>query len=67
MDAGLQTGAIFLDFSKAFNSAYYYEILINKLTAFAITGKLHAWLKDYLTIRFQQVTVLGKTSDPLPV
>lgn len=57
---------IFLDFFKAFDSANHHKLLI-KLTAFGITGKLHALFKDYLTNRSQQVTVLGETSDPLPV
>ena len=65
MDAGLQTDAMFFDFSKTFDSVNQHKLLI-KLTAFGITGKLHAWFKDYLTNRSQQVTVLGETSDSLP-
>ena len=66
MDTDLQMDAIFLDFSKVFHSVNHHKLLI-KLTSFGITGKLHAWFKDYLTNRSQQVRVLGETSDPLPV
>ena len=34
---------------------------------FGITGKLHDWFMDYLFNRFQQTTILGATSTPLPV
>ncbi|CAB4033092.1 Hypothetical predicted protein, partial [Paramuricea clavata] len=66
MDAGIQTDMVFLDFSKAFDSVNHHK-LIFKLKLFGITGKLHDWLKDYLSNRSQQTTVLGATSMPLPV
>ena len=66
MDAGIQTDMVFLDFSKAFDSVNHHKLLF-KLKLFGITGKLHDWLKDYLSNRSQQTTVLGATSMPLPV
>ncbi|CAB3987788.1 RNA-directed DNA polymerase from mobile element jockey, partial [Paramuricea clavata] len=66
MDAGIQTDMVFLDFSKAFDFVNHHK-LIFKLKLFGITGKLHEWLKDYLSNRSQQTTVLGATSMPLPV
>ena len=66
MDAGLQTDMVFLDFSKAFDSMNHHKLLF-KLKLFGITGKLHDWFKDYLFNRFQQTTILGATSTPLPV
>ncbi|CAB3997618.1 Hypothetical predicted protein [Paramuricea clavata] len=52
MDAGIQTDMVFLDFSKAFDSVNHHK-LIFKLKLFGITGKLHDWLKDYLSNRSQ--------------
>ena len=40
---------------------------MKKLHLFGINGSLFCWFSDYLSDRFQQVTVLGKTSNLLPV
>jgi mannose/fructose/N-acetylgalactosamine-specific phosphotransferase system component IID len=38
-----------------------------KLHNFGIRGNLLRWLGDYLSGRLQRVTVLGVTSEPLPL
>ena len=42
-------------------------LLLKKLRNFGITGKLLNWFNNYLSNRLQKVTVLGSTSQPLPV
>ena len=41
--------------------------MVNKLKNFGISGTLLNWFEDYLSNRHQRVTMLGKTSHPLPV
>ena len=41
--------------------------LLVKLHNFGIRGRLLRWLSNFLCGRFQRVTVLGATSEPLPV
>ena len=38
-----------------------------KLHNFGIKGNLLRWFRDFLSGRFQRITLLGVTSDPLPV
>ena len=54
--------AVFLDFSKAFDSVWH-EGLIYKLGKMGIKGKLLLWFKSYLSDRKQKVVINGETSD----
>lgn len=66
MDLGKQVDVIYLDFSKAFDSVDH-KLLLNKLKAYGITGKLFSWIENYLTNRQQRVVVNGETSVIKPV
>ena len=44
-----------------------HQLLIKKLHRVGVGGNLLAWFENYLTDRHQQVTVLGKTSQSIPV
>ena len=60
-DDGKQIGAVFLDFSKAFDHVWI-RGLLSKLSANGIRGKLLRWLKSYLANREQRVTIDGTCS-----
>ena len=60
-DAGQLTGAIFVDFRKAFYTIDH-EILPDKLQMFGICGNELRWMTDYLTNRTQSVLVGGVLS-----
>ena len=66
VDCKGQVDAIFLDFSKAFDSIPH-ELLTYKLQSFGIQGKLLSWFGDYLTNRQQRVVIDGETSPFVPV
>ena len=61
-----QIDSICLDFGKAFDKVDHI-LLLKKLRNFEITGKLLNWFNNYLSNRLQKVTVLGSTSQPLPI
>ncbi|CAB3994855.1 Hypothetical predicted protein, partial [Paramuricea clavata] len=61
-----QVDTIYLDFAKAFDKVSH-DLLLVKLHNFGIRGNLLRWFGDYLSGRLQRVTVLGVTSEPLPV
>ena len=52
---------IYLDFAKAFDKVDH-GILLKKLKAFGISGKLHTWIEKFLDNRYQQVIVNGELS-----
>ena len=66
LDNKCQVDTLYLDFAKAFDKVNH-ELLLLKLKRFGISGNLLSWLRDYLSGRYQRVTVLGETSNPLPV
>ena len=66
LDAGKQMDIIYLDISKAFDKLAHTRLL-GRLQQYGISGKLHDWFRSYLQGRKQQVTVLGATSQELPV
>ena len=66
MDKGEYTGAIYVDFSKAFDTISYATI-INKLPQFGITGLPQSWLASYLFGRKQQVRYKGILSSRNPI
>ena len=61
-----QVDAVYLDFEKAFDKVSH-KLLLTKLHKFGIRGHLLSWFENYLSGRYQRVTVLGETSDTLPV
>jgi len=61
-----QTDTILLDFSKAFDKGSH-QHLYQKLHHYGIQGDTLAWLKDFLTGRWQQVLVNGEQSDATEV
>ena len=65
MDAGMLTGAIYVDMSKAFDTVGHAGI-INKLPDYGITGKPQEWIINYLFNRSQQVTFRNTLSRPEP-
>lgn len=58
--------AIYLDFSKAFDTVAHRR-LIGKLEAYGIDGKLLEWIKSFLSGRSQTVKVNGSKSFPADV
>ena len=56
--------AIYLDFAKAFDKVDH-SVLLMKLHRLGITGKIHSWIKNFLTNRMQQVKVHNALSDPV--
>ena len=57
---------MFIDFSKAFDTIKH-DILLAKLEHYGIRGPALDLLSDYLTSRFQYVTIDGVCSDLLPI
>ena len=66
LDKGLQTDVVFMYISKAFDTVNHNR-LPQKLRDFGLSGSLLLWFKNYLSGRFQRVTVLGATSTSLPI
>ena len=58
--------AIFLDFSKAFDTICH-KILLKKIEHMGFRGPIHQWLSSYLTNRKQYVNMGDSSSDTLNV
>ncbi len=52
---------VFLDFAKAFDKVPHERLLL-KLKSYGIEGKLHAWIRSFLTDRKQRVVMGNVTS-----
>ena len=66
MDKSLITGALFIDFRKAFDTIDHVKLL-EKLGSFGICDEEYYWMKDYLSNRQQSVSLGDILSDPQPV
>ncbi|CAB4028407.1 Hypothetical predicted protein, partial [Paramuricea clavata] len=66
LDMGLQTDVVFMDIAKAFDTVDHSKLL-QKLQEFVFSGSLLLWFKNYLSGRFQRVTVHGATSTTLSI
>ena len=66
LDKGSSIDAIYLDFSKAFDSVPHLR-LIEKLKGYGICGNLLKWITDFLIGRKQRVCVNGCFSEWIPV
>ena len=65
-DEGNSVDIVYLDFSKAFDKVDH-GMLMEKLIAAGVGGKLWSWLKNWLSGRKQRVIVNGQCSGWLPV
>ena len=61
LNAGEQTDAILLDFSKAFDKVPHRRLLL-KLQHYIIGGNILAWIQDILSDSTQEVVLDGYTS-----
>ena len=66
LEDGEPIDCVFFDFRKAFDMVPHLR-LAKKVEAHGITGKLKAWIENYLSGRQQRVAVNGVLSDPAPV
>ena len=66
LDCGKQIDVCYLDMSKAFDKVSRTKLLV-RLREFGFAGSILKWFGSYLTSRYQQTTVLGAVSRPLPV
>ena len=66
MDQGILTGAVFIDFRKAFDTVNR-DLLLQKLFYMSVLDKELAWFKDYLHHRTQVLDFQGVSSDPEPI
>ena len=61
LEEGSNVDMVYLDFSKAFNKCDY-GILLNKLKALGVKGRIGRWIHSFLNERKQQVIVQGHKS-----
>ncbi|CAM5086159.1 unnamed protein product [Eretmochelys imbricata] len=66
LDKGNAVDLIYLDFSKAFDTVPYRELLV-KLEKMGINMKIERWTRNWLTGRLQQVILKGELSGWLEV
>ena len=66
LDNRMETHAVHLDFSKAFDKVSH-KLLLHKLRSYGFSGSLLKWFNNYLTNRTQRVVIDGCYSDWLPV
>ena len=61
-----ETEVIYLDYAKAFDKVGH-SILLEKIRAYGIEGKVYTWIEQFLCGRTQTVVVDGKKSVSSPV
>jgi len=59
VDNGFSLDIVYVDLAKAFDKVPR-QRLLNKLKAYGIHGKLHAWIADWLVGRRQRVCLQGE-------
>jgi hypothetical protein len=62
----MDTDVIYLDYAKAFDKVDH-QILLQKLHAYGIRGKMLMWLNSYLSNRWQTVVINGEHSQSAKV
>ena len=67
LDKNVQTDAILLDFSKAFDRVAHKQHPLKTLEAIGVTGTTLGWISSFLTDREQTVVLEGMSSDAKPV
>lgn len=63
LDSGMIAGAVFIDYTKAFDNINHC-ILFSKLESYGITGPALTLIKSYLSDRYQSVCIEGILSSP---
>jgi len=66
IDSGSNVDTVFLDFAKAFDKVPHYRLAM-KLASHGIGGKVHDWLVEWLSGRYQRVCLRGSLSSWLAV
>ena len=66
LNSGDEVDTIYLDYAKAFDKVDH-KVLLAKLPKYGLKGKVHAWIKEFLTNRQQTVVVEGSKSSFQPV
>lgn len=61
-----QLDAVFLDYSKAFDSVSF-NCLLRELFGFVVRGILLSWFRSYLTDRWHRTVIDGRASFRLPI
>ena len=61
LDQGYDIDIIYVDYTKAFDKIQHNRLL-KKLWGYGIRGKIHAWVKEFLSNRTQRVAVNGSYS-----
>jgi hypothetical protein len=62
LSRGFNSILVYLDFAKAFDSVQH-QLLMHKLAAYGINGKLFNWIKEFLSNRRQRVNIKGVNSE----
>lgn len=62
IDDGDTVDVIYLDFKKAFDKVPHQRLLL-KLQKYGIKGKVHKWIKEFLSDRVQRVVINGIPSE----
>ena len=65
-DSLMATGAVFIDFSKAFDTISH-SVLLRKLSHYGVYDMELQWFTDYLFLRKQIVKLSGVLSETNPV
>ena len=63
LNNGSEVDVIYVDMEKAFDKVDI-NVLLAKLDKYGVRGRLHRWIRDFLTERFQTVVVDGVESRP---
>ena len=66
IEQGRRCGAVFLDVTKAFDTVDH-QILLSKLSAYALSGNSLQWFRFYITDREQRTSCGNEMPNELPV